>query len=91
MFSRGIVLIHDNARLHTANVTCNNFLWILAGKSLTIPPPYRPNLTLSDFHIFSHMKSFLGAQNFNEDDGIQKKPVPRYDMCLNNDGNYVEK
>ncbi|VVC26150.1 Hypothetical protein CINCED_3A011472 [Cinara cedri] len=55
-------------------------------------------------------KSFMGGQNFNEDDEVKKaisawlqsqassfydegiqKLVPRYDKCLNNGGNYVEK
>ncbi|VVC38555.1 Hypothetical protein CINCED_3A019467, partial [Cinara cedri] len=73
-------------------------------------PPYSPDLAPSDFHLFLHMKSFMGGQNFNEDDEVKKavsawlqsqasyfyderiqKLVPRYDKCLNNGGNYVEK
>jgi hypothetical protein len=56
------------------------------------------------------MKSFMGGQNFNNDDEVKKaisawlqsqassfydegiqKLVPRYDKCLYNGGNYVEK
>ena len=64
----------------------------------------------SDFHLFLHLKKFLGCKRFDDDDdlkdevqkwltsqaaafceeGIQKL-VPRYDKCLNNGGEYVEK
>jgi histone-lysine N-methyltransferase SETMAR len=73
-------------------------------------PPYSPDLAPSNFHLFLHLKSFLGGRRFlddNEvkeavstwfasqaaafyDEGIQKL-VQRYDKCLKNDGNYVEK
>jgi len=108
MLSRDIVFIHDNARPHTANVTKQlfaDFSWKQFNH-----PPYSPDLSLSNFHLFLHMKSFMGAQNFNEDDEVNKaisawlqlqgssfydeeiqKLVPRYDKCLNNGGNYVEK
>ena len=108
MLSRGTVFIHDNARPHTANVTKQllaDFAWEQFNH-----PPYSPDLAPSDFHLFLHMKSFMGGQNFNEDDEVKKaisawlqsqassfydegiqKLVPRYDKCLNNGGNYVEK
>ncbi|CAI6367306.1 unnamed protein product [Macrosiphum euphorbiae] len=35
-------------------------------------PPYSPDLAPSDFHLFLHMKSFMGGQNFNEDDEVKK-------------------
>jgi len=65
----------------------------------------------SDFHLFLHLKKFLGGKRFDDDDddlkdavqklltsqaaafyeqGIQKL-VPRYDKCLSNGGEYVEK
>jgi len=73
-------------------------------------PPYSPNLAPSDFHLFLHLKKFLGGKRFDDDDdltdAVQKwltlqaaefyeegtqKLVPRYDKCLNNGGEYVEK
>jgi hypothetical protein len=67
-------------------------------------------LAPSDFHLFLHLKKFLGGKRFDDDDdlkdavqkwltwqaaalykeGIQKL-VPRYDKCLNNGGECVEK
>ena len=66
--------------------------------------PYSPDLSPSDFHLFLHLKKFLGGKWFDYDEdelkvsniaggtfyeeGIQKL-VPRYDKCLNNGGEYV--
>jgi len=99
MLSRGIVLIHDNARPQTANVTQRllmDFDWGQLDYLLVI------------FIFFLHMKSFLSGQNFDEDNGMKEavwvhswaasfyddgiqKLVSCYDKCLINDGNYVEK
>ena len=66
---------------------------------------YSPDLSPSDFHLFLHIKKFLGGKRFDDDDelkvanipggtfyeeGIQKL-VPRYDKCLNNGEEYVGK
>ena len=73
-------------------------------------PPCSPDLAPGDFHLFLHLKKFLGGKRFDDDDdlkdavqkwltsqaaafyekGIQKL-APRYDKCLNNGGEYVEK
>lgn len=108
MLTSGVVLIHDNARPHTAARTrglLEEFRW-----ELFEHPPYSPDLAPCDFHLFTKMKVWLGTQRFvvNEelmsgiriwlndqaatfyDEGIQKL-VPRYDKCLNVNGEYVEK
>lgn len=108
MLSQGIVLLHDNARPHAAGVTQRQieaFGWEQFGH-----PPYSPDLAPSDYHLFLHMKRYLGGQRFQSDvdtknaveiwlsslagtffqEGIEKL-VKRYDKCLNNGGNYVEK
>jgi len=74
------------------------------------PPPYSPDLALSDYHLLLHLKKSLGGKRFDDDDdlkdvvqkrltsqaaafyeeGIQKL-VPRFDKCLSNGGEYVEK
>jgi len=80
----------------------------LGGNKWTTPP-YSLDLAPSDFHLFLHLKKFLGSKRFDNDDlkdavqkwlttrvaafyeeGIQKL-VPRYNKCLNNGGEYVEK
>jgi hypothetical protein len=89
-------MLHDNARPHTATTTQDH-------------PTYSPDLGPIDFHVFLHLKTFLGDRRFHDDKvkeavttwftskassfydaGIQKL-VPRYDKCLNNGGNCVEK
>jgi hypothetical protein len=72
--------------------------------------PHSPDLVPSDFHLFLHLKKFLGGKRFDNDDDLKdavqkwltsqapafyekgvQKHVPRYDKCLNNGGEYVEK
>ena len=107
MLSRGVVMIHDNARPHTATATQN--LITTFGWEQFDHPPYNPDLAPSDFHLFLHLKSFHAGRRLHDtevkeavttcfasqaasfcDVGIQKL-VQRYDKCLNNGGNYVEK
>jgi histone-lysine N-methyltransferase SETMAR len=101
MLSQGVVMLHDNARPHTATA---KFGWEQFDH-----PPYSLDLMPSDFHVFLHLKTFLGGWLFHDDEvkeavntwfalqaasfydaGIQTL-VPHYDKCLNNGGNYVEK
>uniref|UniRef100_A0A1B6ITX5 Tc1-like transposase DDE domain-containing protein n=1 Tax=Homalodisca liturata TaxID=320908 RepID=A0A1B6ITX5_9HEMI len=108
MLTSGIVLLHDNARPHTAARTqdlLNSFGW-----NIFEHPPYSPDLAPSDFHLFPNMKKWLGSQRFTDDEELKnsvsgwlraqaadfyaagiEKLVTRYDKCLNNFGNYVEK
>jgi len=108
MLSATILLLHDNARLHSVAQTqdlITSFRWEQMDH-----PPYSPDLAPSDFHLFVHLKKFLGGKRFDDDDdlknAVQKWPksqaaafyeegtqklVPRYDKCLNNGGEYVEK
>jgi len=108
MLSANIILFHDNARPHSAAQTqdlITSFKWEQKDN-----PPYSPDLGPSDYHLFLHLKNFLGGQRFDDDDelkdavqkwlisqaavfyeeGIQKL-VLRFDKCLNNGGEYVEK
>jgi histone-lysine N-methyltransferase SETMAR len=108
MLSQDAVLFHDNARPHTAAAT--KYLIATFGCEQFDHPPHSPDLAPSNFHVFLHMKTFLGGRRFRDDNevkeavntwfaskaasfndaGIQKL-VPRFDKCLNNGGNYVEK
>jgi hypothetical protein len=100
-------MLHDNACPHTAAATQN--LIATFGWEQFDHPLYSPDLAPRDFHVFLHLKSFLGGWRFHDDKvkeaintwfplqmasfydaGIQKL-LPRYDKCLNNGGNYVEK
>jgi transposase len=92
--SRGIVLIHDIARPHTARLTQtllrDEFHWDPFDH-----PPYSPDLAPSDFHLFLKMKEHLAGQRHADDEDLRheegiSKLVSRYDKCLNVQGDYVE-
>ncbi|KAJ4425925.1 hypothetical protein ANN_27551 [Periplaneta americana] len=63
--------------------------------------PYSPDLAPSDFYLFRLMKRFLAGKRFHNDAEVQtaadsydtgiQTVVHRYDKCLNNGGDYVEK
>jgi len=107
MLSRGVVMIHDNARPHTAAATQN--LITTFGWEQFDHPPYSPDLAPSNFHLFLHLKSFLAGRQLHDNEVQEavttrfasqaasfydegiQKLVQHYDKCLNNGGNYVEK
>jgi histone-lysine N-methyltransferase SETMAR len=108
MLSRGVVMIHNNARPHTATAMKN--LIMIFGWEQFDHPPLSPDLAPSDFHLFLHIKSFLAGWQFHDNNEVKEavimcfmsqaasfyderiqKLVQRYDKCLNNGGNYVEK
>ncbi|GFX08184.1 mariner Mos1 transposase [Trichonephila clavipes] len=66
MLSAGVVLLHDNARPHTANRTqdlITSFGWEQLDHT-----PYSPYLAPSDYHLFMHLKKNLAGQRHSDDD-----------------------
>ncbi|GBL75874.1 hypothetical protein AVEN_234220-1 [Araneus ventricosus] len=64
ILTSGFALIHDNARHHSAFVTqqlLKEYKWDVSDH-----PAYSPDLAMSDFHIFSEQKSWLGDQSFQK-------------------------
>ncbi|GFT56413.1 histone-lysine N-methyltransferase SETMAR [Trichonephila clavipes] len=53
----GVVIYQGNARLHTS-VLIRQKLWELGSEHL-MHPPYSPDLTPSDYHLFLSLKNFL--------------------------------
>lgn len=67
--TKGIVLLHDNARPHTARVTTdllNTFGWDVFGH-----PPHSPDLAPSDFYLFTHLKQHIAGERFHTDEEVQ--------------------
>jgi hypothetical protein len=63
MLTSGIVLLHDNARPHTAARTralLEHFNWELFDH-----PAYIPDLAPSDYHLITYLKNWLRSQRFN--------------------------
>jgi histone-lysine N-methyltransferase SETMAR len=71
MLTRGVTLLHDNARLHTATATqqlLQSFNWEVLDH-----PAHSPDLAPSDFHLFLHLKKHLASQNFHEDEEVKNE------------------
>jgi hypothetical protein len=68
MLTYGVVLLHDNARSHTAARTralVEHFNWELFDH-----PPDSPHLAMSDYHLFTCLKNWLGSQHFNNNEKL---------------------
>ena len=64
-----VIILHDNASPHVANKNVNKlrkFHW-----EFLEHPPYSPDLTPGDFHLFSPLKKFLAGQRFTCDDEVK--------------------
>ncbi|GFU54688.1 histone-lysine N-methyltransferase SETMAR [Trichonephila clavipes] len=103
----GVLLLHDNARPHSA-INTQNLIRSFGWEQID-HPPYSPDLAPSDFHLFRYLKEFLGGKRFDTADEVKEvqdwlssqaadvydlgiqKLVERYDKCLNNNGKYVER
>ena len=70
MLKWNVVMIHDNARPHTATPTQN--LITTFGWEQFDNPPCSPDLGPSDFHLFLHLKSFLAGGGFHDDNEVKK-------------------
>ena len=70
MLSRGVCLLHDNARPHSTNVTTA----LLEKFKLDIldHPPYSLDFAPSDFHLFLRLKKHLAGKKFDDDDEVQE-------------------
>ena len=94
-----ILLLHDNARPHTARATID-----------ALETPYSPDLESSDFHFFPHLKRDLKGTHFTSDDEVKqavtscikhrtpeffidgmRKLVLSLEKCIERQGDYVEK
>jgi hypothetical protein len=58
-------MLHDNVRPHTAAAT--QALMATCGWEQFDHPSYSPDLAPSDFHVFLHLRTFLGGWRFHDD------------------------
>jgi transposase len=63
MLTKGVVLLHDNARPHTVARTIA--LIKLLKCEIFDHPPYSTDLAPSDYHLFTKMKVWLAIQRFH--------------------------
>ncbi|GFO42647.1 histone-lysine N-methyltransferase SETMAR [Plakobranchus ocellatus] len=68
LLRRGVVLQHDNATPHSANLTQQ---WLQRyGWEILPHPAHRPDLAPSDFHLFGPLKRHLGGMAFETEDDL---------------------
>lgn len=66
---RKVILLHDNARPHTAALTVQKLEQL--GWETLEHPPYSPDLSPCDFHVFGPLKEALGGQKFHSDNEVE--------------------
>jgi hypothetical protein len=70
MLSRGVVMLHDNDHSHIATATQD--LFVTFSWEQFDHPPYTLDLAPSDFHVFLHLKTFLGGRWFHDDNEVKE-------------------
>ena len=68
--SKGIALLHDNARLHTAAHTVETLQKF--NFEVLAHPPYSPDLAPSDYHLFGPLKEALRGHQFTSDQELKE-------------------
>jgi len=68
--TQGVLLLHDNARRHTAHLTINTILPL--NWEVLEHPAYSPDLAPSDFYLFGPLKNALRGRRFAADDEVKE-------------------
>ena len=68
MLTKGVVILHESAWPHT--VTRTNALIKIFICEIFDHPPYSPDLTPSDYHLFTKMKVWLATQRFHTNEEL---------------------
>ncbi|TLM46754.1 hypothetical protein FEC32_18870 [Acinetobacter baumannii] len=63
------LLLHDNARPHTARETVSTLQELQLETSR--PPPYSPDLAPTDYHFFRDFDNFLPDKKFSSQEAVQ--------------------
>lgn len=70
LLSKGVVLLHDNARPHTAAHTAETLQKL--NFEVLDHPPYSPDLAPSDFHLFGPLKEAIRGRRFSSDEPLKE-------------------
>ncbi|UYV69735.1 hypothetical protein LAZ67_7000528, partial [Cordylochernes scorpioides] len=68
--SKGVLFLHDNARLHTSCKTVSTIIKL--GFEVLEHPAYSPDLAPSDYFLFGLLKKELKGKRFDPDEDVQK-------------------
>jgi len=107
LLSKKVLLLHDNARPHTANKTVETINHL--GFEVLEHCAYSPDLAPSDYHLFGPLKNALRGRRFSTDNEVRetvhkwlrdqpktflegiRKLVDCWTKCIEKEGDYVEK
>ena len=68
---KGPILLHDNARPHVGKITQKKLSSL--GIEVLPHPPYSPDLSPTDYHMFRHLDNFLRGKIFNDRGDIENE------------------
>lgn len=66
---KGPLLLHDNARPHCAKMTLHKINEL--GYEIVDHPPYSPDISPTDYHLFKHLELFLRGRQFKNEDEVK--------------------
>ncbi|PNF25406.1 hypothetical protein B7P43_G09167 [Cryptotermes secundus] len=70
LLSKGVVLLHDDARPHTAAHTAETLRKLKS--DVMAHPSYSPDLAPSDYHLFGPLKEALRGRRFTSDQEVKE-------------------
>ena len=70
LLSKKVLLLHDNARPHTASQTVETINHL--GFEVLEHPAYSPDLAPSDYHLFGPLKNALRGRRFSTDKEVRE-------------------
>ena len=72
---KGVLLLHDNARPHTARQTREKLKQV--GWEVLPHPPYSPDISPSDYHLFLAMSNFTRGKSYDNETAL-KDDIQRF-------------
>ncbi|KAF2348823.1 hypothetical protein FHG87_020422 [Trinorchestia longiramus] len=89
---RGLILLHDHTRPHVARMTVPKLTEL--GYETLPHPPYSPDLSPTDYHLFKHLSTFLDGKTFRSKqevettfkDFVASQTLNFYQQGINNQG-----
>jgi hypothetical protein len=67
-----VVLLHDSARPHMNTAAHIQALLEHCNWELFDHAPYSPDITSSNYHVFTYIKNWLGSQRFNNNEELME-------------------